>query len=89
MKILASTLSGKANEADCKVLIDAIGTGMQGDDAVVLAAIACRRAGGDSWNAFRANARDILGNQPLSGGVVVLVNRLSTAPFTILAGTTE
>ena len=44
---------------------------------VALAALACRRAGGEAWTAFRAESRAILGDQPLSGAVVVLVNRLS------------
>jgi hypothetical protein len=51
--------------------------GIQGDDLVVLTALACRRAGGEAWTAFRAESQSLLGNQPLSGAVVVLVNRLS------------
>jgi len=55
-----------------------------GDDRVVLAALACRKAGGEAWRSFRAEAGSLLGNQPLSGGVVVLVNRLSGRELAIL-----
>jgi hypothetical protein len=43
---------------------------------VALLALACRRAGGDQWEQFRAASRDLLGSQPLPGELVVLVNRL-------------
>jgi hypothetical protein len=62
-KALASLISGQSQA-------------LNGDDAVVLAALACRRAGGEAWLAFRANARDLLGRQPLEGSVVILINRL-------------
>ena len=45
-------------------------------ETVVLTALACRRAGGESWRSFRANARDWVGQQPLPGEVVVLISRL-------------
>jgi hypothetical protein len=48
-----------------------------GEDVTVLLALACRRAGGDAWTAFRAQLGELLGQQPLPGSVVVLVNRLS------------
>ena len=47
-----------------------------GEDLVVLTALACRNAGGKAWMTFRANARRLLGQQPLAGSVVVLINRL-------------
>jgi hypothetical protein len=50
---------------------------LAGADTVVLAALAARRAEGDMWRTFRANMQDVLGNQPLPGTVVVLVNRLA------------
>ena len=53
---------------------------MTGEDAVLLSALACRRADGDAYNKFRSQSRRILGQQPLNGHVVVLVNRLAT-PF--------
>jgi hypothetical protein len=58
---------------------------IRGEDLVVLAALACRRSGGEAWSAFRAEAADLLGRQPLSGSVVVLVNRLSRAQLPLLA----
>lgn len=53
--------------------------GVVGEDATVLLAMACRRAGGDAWAAFRGQMGELLGQQPLPGHVVVLVNRLSGA----------
>jgi hypothetical protein len=51
--------------------------GVTGEDVTVLLALACHRAGGESWCTFRAARQDLLGVQPLAGSVVVLVNRLS------------
>jgi len=48
-----------------------------GEDATVLVALACRKSGRETWNAFRGQTRDLLGDQPLPGTVVVLVHRLS------------
>jgi Ca-activated chloride channel family protein len=74
---LALALLEKKPEA---ALVEKLGkvleSGVAGDDLVVLAALASRRAGGETWNAFRAKSRTLLGEQPLSGSVVVLVNRL-------------
>ena len=51
--------------------------GVAGADQVFLLALACRRCGDETWNAFRAESATILGKQSLPGGVVVLVNRLA------------
>jgi hypothetical protein len=51
--------------------------GAPGEDVTVLLALACRRAGGDTWSTFRVARQGLLGGQPLAGSVVVLVNRLS------------
>ena len=48
-----------------------------GEDAVVLFALACQRAGDGAWTVFRAQMQSLLGEQPLPGSVVVLTNRLS------------
>jgi hypothetical protein len=56
-----------------KVIAEA---GVVGEDVMVLVAMACHRAGGDTWTAFRAQMRNLLGDQPLPGSVVVLINRL-------------
>ncbi|MBL7141371.1 MAG: hypothetical protein ISS74_10740, partial [Planctomycetes bacterium] len=37
----------------------------------------CRRTGGEAWRTFRAEARPMLGDQPLPGSVVVFISRLS------------
>ena len=50
---------------------------ISGEDNTVLVAMACHRAGGELWTAFRAEMKGLLGKQPLPGSVVVLVNRLS------------
>jgi hypothetical protein len=59
--------------------------GVAGNDLTVLLAMACRRAGSDTWSAFRAASADLAGGQPLDGNVVVLLNRLSAAPFATTA----
>jgi Ca-activated chloride channel family protein len=46
-------------------------------DSVALLAIACHRAGGDTWQKFRAASHDTLARYPLPGELVVLVNRLA------------
>jgi len=52
------------------------GGAVVGDDLVVLTALACRRAGGETWDRFREASADLLADQPLSGHVVVLIHRL-------------
>jgi hypothetical protein len=52
---------------------------------VVLTALACRRAGGDVWQTFRAESQDLLAQIPLPGSVVVLISRLANAPLPLLA----
>ena len=84
----ATALLAPSGQADAKALgalIRQQSQHIRGDDAVVLTALACRRAGGDAWRAFRAEARDLVGRQPLSGSVVVLISRLSSASLPILA----
>jgi hypothetical protein len=73
---------GDANPASGQQFSALVAAGaVSGEDVTVLVALACRRADGDAWTAFRAEMRDVLGKQPLPGSVVVLVNRLSgTAP---------
>jgi hypothetical protein len=66
--------------------MEVVAKGVQGDDMVVLTALACRRAGGEAWEKFREEARTLLGDQPLSGSVVVLVNRLSRGELKLASG---
>ncbi len=79
-RALAAALLASANDADPKLLVELVcrrGSEVRGDDLVALTAFACRRVGGVAWRAFRSEARDLLGRQPLDGNVVVLVNRLA------------
>ena len=46
--------------------------------------LVCRQAGGDLWEQFRGESRDLLGGQPLPGELVVLVQRL-TGPEVLVA----
>ena len=80
LRTLAAALLKPAEATDAKALgkLTLTGSrGVRGSDMVVLTALACRRAGGEAWRTFRAEARPILGDQPLPGSVVVLVGRLT------------
>ena len=84
-RIVAAPLLAPAKEADAKALVGVLPSGaVRGNDMVTLAALASRRTGGATWEKFRAEAQTILGNQPLDGSVIVLVNRLA-APKAALA----
>jgi len=61
--------------------------GWQGPDLTVLGAMACRRAGGEVWESYRGQTRELLGHQPLPGGVVLLVNQLNVPIWPWLAET--
>jgi hypothetical protein len=76
-RVIAEALLTRPDRIDGEALMEVVAKGVQGDDMVVLTALACRRAGGEAWEKFREEARTLLGDQPLSGSVVVLVNRLS------------
>jgi len=74
----ARGLLGEPLRTDSQQLASLITAGrISGEDITVLVAMACDRAGGETWAAFRAEMRGLLGKQPLPGSVVVLVNRLS------------
>jgi len=75
---LGRALLVDTNKIDGEALAQLISTDqVVGEDLTVLAALACRRAGADTWSAFRRRMQELLGEQPLSGGVVVLISRLS------------
>ena len=78
---IAAALLQPGQEASTEGLLSLLAeTGaINGEDMVALGALACRRAAGEPWRRMRAEAREILGRQPLSGAVVVLVNRLDAA----------
>jgi hypothetical protein len=85
LRAAAAALLAPADGIESKALIERVRQGVGGDDAVVLTALACRRAGGEAWTTFRAETHRLLGEQPLSGSVVVLVNRLARATLPVLA----
>ena len=77
---VAAALLLPADKIDAKALVEAVrlgANGVRGPDMAVLTALACRRAGGEAWRTFRAEARPMLGDQPLPGSVVVFISRLS------------
>jgi len=76
VRLLGALLVGQATDAERQKLAETL-QNLAGPDAVTLAALACRQAGGELWEKFRAESRDLVGNQPLPGEVVVLVNRLA------------
>ncbi len=59
--------------------------GIGENDVYALTALACRRAGGDVWNQFRAQSRDLIGRRPLSGSVVVFISSLSRPNMALAA----
>jgi len=85
-RVIAEALLTQPHRIDREGLMEVVSKGVQGDDMVVLTALACRRAGGEAWEKFREEARELLGKQPLSGSVVVLVNRLSQAELKLASG---
>ena len=86
-KAIAATLLQPGDEAAAKTLATAFENteALRGPDLVGLLALACRHAGGQAWLRMRAEAREILGRQPLPGGLVVMVNRIGAQPQPALA----
>ncbi len=77
--LAAALFASDARQIPVVELVALVSSPLEGDDLVTLAALACRRAGGEAWEAFRSRQHDLLGKQPLSGDVIVLVNRLSAS----------
>jgi Ca-activated chloride channel family protein len=84
-RIVAKALLTAPKDIDRAALTALLREPLQEEDLVVLTALACRRAGGEVWDAFRAQSKDLLGAQPLSGEVVVLINRLSNSKVSLAA----
>ncbi len=84
-RTVAGALLQESSKIDRAALAQLVSAGVAGEDLVVLTALACRRAGGDTWQKFRAESRDVLTNNALSGDVVVLISRLTNAPLPMLA----
>ena len=81
VRTVAAALLNPAEKIDAKALStlttpDGI-QHVRGADMVVLTALACRRAGGEPWRTLRAEARPLLGKQPLPGAVPVLIGHLA------------
>jgi hypothetical protein len=85
-RTIAAALLTDPGKLETPPLEKLVESGVAGNDLTVLLAMACRRAGGDTWSAFRAASTELVGGQPLDGNVVVLLNRLSAAPFATTAG---
>jgi hypothetical protein len=84
-RVLAAGLLQPPSKIDREALTRVINQGPVGDDMVLLVAFAARRAGGNAWETFRVTSRSLLPQQPLSGHVLVLINRLEGAALPTLA----
>jgi Ca-activated chloride channel family protein len=73
---VAASLLRRARYADHAALRKVVEARPRGADLIVLTALACRRAGGEAWRAFRAESGDWLARQPLPAAVVLLISRL-------------
>jgi hypothetical protein len=85
VRLLAAALLQPPAKIDRPALQTLITEPAACEDLVVLTALACRRAGGDVWQTFRAESQDLLAQIPLPGSVVVLISRLANAPLPLLA----
>ena len=79
VRLLAALLLGEPGDGDRQKLAELLETGVAGPDAVAWTALASRKAGGESWEQFRAASPDLLGDQPLPGELLALVNHLPTS----------
>jgi Ca-activated chloride channel homolog len=75
--LLAERTDAAAAEA---VLAGLAGRTVQGDDALVLAAVALRRAGGESWSRFRERSAELARATGASGAALLVTNRLESIP---------
>jgi hypothetical protein len=78
---VARMLLREPTAEDRKALLSMLVDYVDGPDRVALTALACRRAGSETWQAFRAAAADVLGGQELPGEVIVLVHEISPGPL--------
>jgi hypothetical protein len=80
-RTIAAALLTDSRQTHKSELTKTVENGVAGDDLTALLAFACKRTDREIWNAYRAAASDLIGEQQLDGNVVVLVNRLSAAAF--------
>jgi hypothetical protein len=84
-KTIAKALLADRGQIDSAALSKVVSDGVAGEDLTLLLAVACRRASGDAWAAFRGASRELLGEQPLDGHLVVLINRLAAGQLPLVA----
>jgi hypothetical protein len=84
-RTVARILLASPKAADVEEILKMTESGVAGQDMTTMLAIACRRAGGEAWSTFRRHATDLLGNQPLAGSVLVLINRLNASQLELAA----
>ena len=84
-RAIAKALLADRDEIDTRALSKVVSDGVAGEDLTLLLAMACRRSGGDAWDAFRGAARELLCEQPLDGNLIVLVNRLAAGQLPLVA----
>lgn len=80
-RAVANVLLAQRDSIEASALPALVRGDVAGDDLLVLTALACRRAGGETWQTFRAESSRLLGNQPLPGSVIVLIGRLDSPAF--------
>jgi len=83
IRTIVTALLAPRDQVDRDALSKLISAGVGGDDATTLLSMACHRAGGDVWQAFRVESEDLVGKQPLRGEAVVIINRLASGQLQI------
>jgi hypothetical protein len=77
LRELVAELLGLGDQRGPGATVQAAAAGGLGEgDVIALAALACRRAGGGAWENFRAESKNLLGNRPLDGSIVIFVSNL-------------
>ena len=74
-RLVADALLNSADKLNVAQLTSAMSVNANAD-SLVLAALACRAAGPEDWQAYRRASREILRQTPVPGSVVVLINNL-------------
>ena len=83
VRTIAKALLADRQKIDRQAVTKLLAKGVSGEDSTLLLAMACRRCGDDVWNAFRSASPELVGNQPLNGEVVVLINRVTEGRLAI------
>ncbi len=72
-------------QTDTAALAKVVSDGVAGEDLTLLLAMACKRTSNEAWDTFRGASRELVGEQPLDGNLVVLVNRLAMGRLPLVA----